>query len=103
MNAIYIGYVAASVCICLPFIYWITAPDWWKSRAGRALMMLLGSLAALFLLLMASALFRENVVLREMLRYVVFTAVLVAGVRLAILFFQLRFGADWAKNRGGKP
>lgn len=102
MNAVFIGYMAASVCICLPFIYWITAPDWWRSRAGRALMMLLGSLAALFLLLMASALLREYETAREVLRYVVFSSVLVAGVRLAILFFQLRFGADWAQNRGDK-
>jgi hypothetical protein len=101
MNAIYIGYLAASVCICLPFIYWITAPDWWLSRAGRALMMLLGSLAALFVLLLTSRLFPDPTV-REVLRYIIYSSVLVAGVRLAILFFQLRFGADWAKNRGDK-
>lgn len=101
MNAIAIGYLAASVCICLPFIYWITAPDWWRSRAGRALMMLLGSLAALFVLLLTSRLFPDPTV-RETLRYIIYSSVLVAGVRLAILFFQLRFGADWARNRGDK-
>jgi hypothetical protein len=101
MSAILIGYLAASVCICLPFIYMITAPDWWRSRAGRALMMLLGSLAALFILLLTSRLFPDPV-LREVLRYIIYSSVLVAGVRLAILFFQLRFGADWAKNRGDK-
>lgn len=101
MNAIFIGYLAASVCICLPFIYWITAPDWWRSRAGRALMMLLGSLAALFVLLLTSRMFPDPTV-REVLRYIIYSSVLVAGVRLAILFFQLRFGADWAKNRGDK-
>jgi hypothetical protein len=101
MNAIYIGYLAASVCICLPLIYWITAPDWWRSRAGRALMMLLGSLAALFILLLTSRLFPDPSV-REVLRYIIYSSVMVAGVRLAILFFQLRFGADWAKNRGDK-
>lgn len=102
MNAVVIGYMAASVCICLPFIYWITAPDWWRSRAGRALMMLLGSLAALFTLLLSSALLRDYETLREILRWIVFSGVLLAGVRLAILFFQLRFGADWARNRGEK-
>jgi hypothetical protein len=79
----------------------ITAPDWWKSRAGRALMMLLGSLAALFVLLLTSRLFPDPTV-REVLRSIIYSSVLVAGVRLAILFFQLRFGADWAKNRGDK-
>jgi hypothetical protein len=103
MNAIFIGYLAASVCICLPAIYWITAPDWWRSRAGRALMMLLSSLGSLLLLLLASGLLREHTVIREALRYVIYSYVLVAGVRLAVLFFQLRFGADWAKNRGDKP
>lgn len=102
MKSVYIGYTAASICICLPFVYWATAPDWWLSRAGRALMMLLGSLSALFLILIVGALFRDNVELREALRYLVYSGVMVAGVRLAILFFQLRFGADWAKNRGDK-
>ena len=102
MNAVYIGYVAASVCICLPAIYWITAPEWWRSRAGRALMMLLSSLASLLLLLLTSRLLAGFPDFREALRYAVYTYVLVAGVRLAILFFQLRFGADWAKNRGEK-
>jgi hypothetical protein len=101
MRAIDIGFMAASVCICLPLIYWITAPDWWRSRAGRALMMLLGSLAALFILLLTSRLVADPTV-REVLRYIIYSSVLVAGVRLAILFFQLRFGADWAKNRGDK-
>ena len=102
MKSVYIGYLAASICICLPFVYWATAPDWWRSRAGRALFMLLGSLSALFLILIVGALFRDNVELREGLRYLVYSGVLVAGLRLAILFFQLRFGADWAKNRGDK-
>jgi hypothetical protein len=102
MHPNFLGYIAASICICLPFIYWSTAPDWWKSRAGRALMMLLGSLSALFLLLIAGAFFRHNSELRDWLRYFVYCGVLVASVRLAILFFQLRLGADWAKNRGEK-
>ena len=102
MKSVYLGYIAASICICLPFVYWATAPDWWRSRAGRALMMLLGSLSALFLILIAGALFRDNVELREALRYLVYSGVLVAGVRLSVLFFQLRLGADWAANRGEK-
>lgn len=96
MKANYIGYVAASVCICLPVIYWITAPEWWKSRTGRALMMLLGSLAALFLLLLTSLFLPRE--LREPLRYLVYSGVLVAGLRLAVLFFQLRLGADWSRK-----
>lgn len=102
MKSVYLGYVAASICICLPFVYWATAPDWWRSRAGRALMMLLGSLSALFLLLIVGALFRDQTELREGLRYLVYAGVLVAGLRLSILFFQLRLGADWAANRGEK-
>jgi hypothetical protein len=96
MRAVFIGYIAASVCICLPVIYWITAPDWWKSRTGRALMMLLGSLAALFLLLLTSTFLPGSA--REVLRYVIFTSVLVGGFRLAVLFFQLRLGPGWARK-----
>lgn len=99
MKATYIGYVAASVCICLPFIYWVTAPEWWRSRTGRALMMLLGSLAALFLLLITGTFLHTEA--REPLRYIIFTGVLVAGFRLAVLFFQLRLGSDW--NRRDRP
>jgi hypothetical protein len=102
MKAVYIGYLAACVCICLPPIYWVTAPDWWKSRAGRALMMLLGSLASLFILLITTGIFGDYP-LRELVRAIIYSAVLLAGVRLAVLFFQLRLGADWAKNRGDKP
>lgn len=100
MRANYIGYVAASVCMCLPFIYWITAPDWWKSRTGRALMLLLGSLFLLFLLLLTGLFLPRD--WREPLRYAIYSGVLVAGFRLAVLFFQLRLGADWSKGRG-KP
>ena len=102
VKPITVGYLAASVCISLPGIYWVTAPDWWRSRAGRALMMLLSSLGSLLLLLIASGLMREATDVREILRWLVYSYVLVAGVRLAVLFFQLRFGADWAKNRGDK-
>lgn len=96
MRANYIGYVAASVCMCLPFIYWITAPEWWKSRTGRALMLLLGSLFALFLILMTGLFMPRE--WREPLRYAVYTAVLVSGFRLAVLFFQLRLGSDWSRK-----
>lgn len=96
-----IGYLAASVCTTLPFIYWATAPDWWRSRAGRALMMLLGSLAALFILFMSLRTIGDPTV-KDTLRYIIYSSVLFAGVRLAILFMQLRLGADWAANRGEK-
>lgn len=95
MKALYIGYLAASVCISLPFIYWATALDWHKTRTGRALMMLLSSLAALFTLLLTSSLVPDPTV-REVLRYIIYSYVLVAGVRLAFLFFQLRM--EWAKG-----
>jgi hypothetical protein len=35
---------------------------------------------------------------RELVRYAVYGSVLVFGVRLAVLFFQLRLRADWAKK-----
>lgn len=99
---LYIGYVAGSFWVALPIIYWVTAPDWWKTRTGRALMMLLGSLASLFILIITSGLFGASP-LREILRLVIYSAVLVAAVRLAILFFQLRLNADWNSDKRGKP
>lgn len=96
MKAAYIGYLAASVCIALPFIYWATALDWHKTRTGRAMMMMLSSLAALFTILLTSFLFPDPN-FREALRYLVYSYVLVAGVRLAFLFFQLRM--EWAKGQ----
>lgn len=98
MKAIFIGYLAASVWVCLPFIYWITAPGAFKSREGRALMMLLGSTAAVFFLIATSNLFGDYE-WRELVRLIIYGSVLVSGVRLAILFFQLRFSADWAKKK----
>ncbi|WP_314324572.1 hypothetical protein [Paenarthrobacter ilicis] len=88
-----IGYVPGSFWVALPVVYWVTAPDWRKTKAGRALMMLLGSLAALFLLIIASSLFCATP-FREVLRTVTYFAVLVAAVRLAVLLFQFRFGPD---------
>lgn len=93
MEALYIGYVAASVYACLPLIYWVTAPDWHKTMAGRSLMMLLASTAVTFLLLASSGLFGAYPY-RELVRYIVYSSVLIAGVRLAILFMQLRFGSN---------
>ena len=98
---LYIGYVAGSFWVALPIIYWATAPDWWRTRTGRALMMLLGSLASLFILIITSGLFGASP-LREVLRLVIYSAVLVAAVRLAILFFQLRINADWAQRKDSK-
>ena len=96
-----IGYIAGSFWVALPIIYWVTAPDWWRTRTGRALMMLLGSLASLFILIITSALFGATP-LREIFRLVIYSAVLVAAVRLAILFFQLRINADWNSDKRGK-
>lgn len=98
LPGLYIGYVAGSFWVALPIIYWITAPDWWKTRTGRALMMLLASLASLFILIITSGLFGATP-LREVFRLVIYSAVLVAAVRLAVLFFQLRLGADWTNEK----
>ena len=91
MTALFVGYLAASVYVCLPFIYWMTAPDWWKSRTGRSLMMLLASTAATFLLIASSGIFGAYP-FRDVVRFVIYGSVLIAGLRLAFLFFQLRFG-----------
>lgn len=101
MPAIAIGYVAGSFFIALPFIYWMTAPDWWQSRTGRAVMMQHGALAAVFLLIMTSSLFGAYS-FRELIRALIYTAAAVAAVRLAVLLFQLRLGADWHSNKRGK-
>lgn len=91
MKAIYLGYVAASVYACLPLIYWATAFDWHRSSTGRALMMLLASTAAAFLMIATSGIFGAYPG-REAVRYIVYGSVLVAGVRIAVLIFQLKFG-----------
>ncbi|SEI44538.1 hypothetical protein SAMN04487917_101330 [Arthrobacter sp. yr096] len=100
LPGLYIGYVAGSFWVALPIIYWICHPDWWMTRMGRALMMLLGSLAALFILIITSGIFGATP-LREVFRIVIYSAVLVAAVRLAVLFFQLRIGADWHNDKRG--
>lgn len=100
LPGLYIGYVAGSFWVALPIIYWVTAPDWWRTRTGRALMMLLGSLASLFILIITSGLFGATP-LREIFRIIIYSAVLVAAVRLAVLFFQLRIGAYWHNDERG--
>lgn len=98
MEAIYIAYVAGSFWVALPLIYWGTAPDWWKSRTGRALMMLFASLALLFILIITSSLFGATP-LREVLRYIVYSTVALAAIRIAALLFQLRLGANWNSDK----
>jgi hypothetical protein len=93
MNANYIGYSAAIIWVTLPLVYMATAPDWRKSRTGRALMWLLGSTAALFVLLLTGGLFRDYP-LKEWVRGGVFAAVLYAGIRLSVLFVHLRIEVE---------
>lgn len=100
MNANYIGYAAAIIWITLPVVYLTTAPDWRKSRTGRALMWLLGSTAALFVLLITGGIFGDYP-FKEWVRGGVFAAVLYAGVRLATLFVQLRIEVE-RRIRGDK-
>lgn len=89
MKSVYIGIIAAWAWVALPLLYWATAPDWWRSRTGRVLMLLLGSTAGLFTLLLTGQIFGEYPG-REIVRGAIYTLVLVAAVRLAVLFFQLR-------------
>lgn len=93
MKADYIGYLAGAVCIIIPFVYLGTAPDWRKTRVGRAFMWLSGSLAALFLLLITGGLFGDYP-FRQWVRGGVFLAVLYAGVQLIVLFLRLRLEGD---------
>lgn len=89
MNANMIGYAAAVVWVVLPIVYLATAPDWRKTRTGRAFMWLLGATAGLFLLLITGGLFGDYPG-KEWVRAGVFGAVLYAGIRLAVLFVKLR-------------
>jgi len=100
MNANYIGYAAAIIWIALPVVYLTTAPDWRRSRTGRALMWLLGSTAALFVLLITGGIFGDYP-FKEWVRGSVFAAVLYAGLRLATLFVQLRIEVE-RRIRGDK-
>jgi hypothetical protein len=93
MNANYVGYAAAVIWITLPVVYMVTAPDWRKSRTGRALMWLLGSTAGLFLLLITGGIFGDYP-FKEWVRAAVFAAVLYAGIRLSVLFVHLRIEVE---------
>lgn len=84
-----IGIVAAIVWVTLPAVYWVTAPDWHLTKTGRALMYLLSSTAALFALLLTSRLFGDYAI-KPFVHAGVYTAVLLAGIRLAVLFVELR-------------
>lgn len=84
-----IGYAAAVVWVVLPIVYYATAPDWRKTRTGRAFMWLLGSTAGLFLLLITSGIFGDYP-FKDWVRGTVFALVLYAGIRLAVLFVHLR-------------
>lgn len=83
------GYAAAVIWIALPVVYRATAPDWKRSRTGRALMWLLSSTAALFVLLLTSRLFGDYA-LKEWVHGTIYALVLFAGLRLSVLFVQLR-------------
>lgn len=99
MEALYVGYAAGAVYFALPFLYWWTAPDWWKTSAGQALMMLMASSALAFVMILATGIFGAYPY-REVVRYVIYGAVLIAGIRLSALFLQLRFGSHqetWTK------
>lgn len=89
MNPNIIGYAAAVVWIVLPIVYLATAPDWHKTRTGKAFVWLLGSTAGLFLLLITGGLFGDYAG-KDWVRAAVFAAVLYAGIRLAVLFVKLR-------------
>jgi hypothetical protein len=84
-----VGYVAAIVWETLPIVYRVTAPDWHLTRTGRALMWLLGSTASLFALLLTGRIFGDYEA-KPFVHAAVYGAVLYAGVRLAVLFVELR-------------
>lgn len=84
-----IGYAAGVVWVILPVVYAATAPDWRKTRTGRAFMWLLASTGALFLLLITGGIFGDYPG-KDWVRGTVFALVLLAGIRLAVLFVHLR-------------
>lgn len=93
MNPIIIGYGAAVVWIILPIVYLATAPDWHKTRTGRALVWLLASTSLLFVLLLTSRIFGDYW-FKGWVHGGIYTAVLYAGVRLSILFIHLRIDLE---------
>lgn len=102
MRAIYFGYAAAVIWCTLPIVYWVTAPDWRKSSTGRALMWLLGSTAGLFILLLTSRIFGDYW-FKEWVHGGVYAAVLYAGIRLSVLFVNLRIEVERRIRRERKP
>lgn len=102
MRAIYFGYAAAVIWCTLPVVYCITAPDWRKSSTGRALMWLLGSTAGLFILLLTSRIFGDYW-FKEWVHGTVYAAVLYAGIRLSVLFVNLRIEVERRIRRDRKP
>jgi len=99
--SLFIGYFAGSLWVCLPIIYWICHPDWYKTPTGRAMMNLFFSLALVFLLVITGGLFGQSE-FRNVLRIVVYGWVAGAAVRTAVLLIQLRLGADWFTGRKAK-
>lgn len=86
---IVIGYIAAWVWVALPFLYWYTAPEFWRTRTGRSMMWLLASTSGLFFLLLTGRAFGEYPG-REVVQAAVYSLTLGAGLRVGVLFFQLR-------------
>lgn len=93
MKANYIGCLAGVIWFLIPFVYLGTAPDWRKTRVGRAFMWLAGSTAALFGLLITAGIFGDYP-FKEWVRGGVFLTVLYAGVQLIVLFLRLRVEGD---------
>ena len=87
--AYFVGVAAAIVWVILPLVYLATAPDWKKTKVGRALMYLLGSTSAMFLLLLTSRLIGDYTG-KALVHAAVYFLVMLAGLRLAVLFVQLR-------------
>lgn len=84
-----VGVVAAIVWILLPVVYLVTAPDWHRTKVGRALMYLLGSTSAMFVVLLTSRMFGDYAG-KPFVHAGVYLLVMMAGLRLAVLFIELR-------------
>lgn len=90
---IFFGYAAAVIWCTLPVVYWVTAPDWRKSRTGKALMLLLASTAGLFILLLTSRIFGDYW-FKHYVHGTVYALVLYSGIRLSVLFVHLRIEVE---------
>lgn len=84
-----VGVVAAVVWVILPIVYLVTAPEWHRTKVGRALMYLLGSTAAMFLILLTSRAFGAYPG-KVFVHAAIYALVMLAGLRLAVLFVELR-------------